>query len=440
MPTRVRWWFLLACLFVAAPSAAVGLYSVADLGSLGNPLGSGAAALNGAGDAVGYAFVADSPYLHAVLNHRGTLSDLGTLGGVQSVARDINVHGEIVGWSNLEGGTTQRATLWTHGVPVGLGTFGGDHSDARDINDNGIVVGSSFNAQGQERAFWWDGTLHDLGALGGDQARAYAINNWGDIVGMASPPINDRFHAFLGKAGSPLYDLGTLGGKTSHAYDVNEHGHVCGWSQVDWDPVESRGFFWADGVMKEIGTAGGEYSAGFALNDRDEVVGMTGRVDGQYVAFLWKNGVLTDLNTLLPPGTGWVLVRAWDIDEHGVIVGEGRLNGESRAFMLAPSELTSVPPTVLPGSVSFLGARPNPVETNARFEFDLPAVSRAHLEVFDLSGRRVRDVADGMFPAGRSGVSWDGFDAEGRRPATGVYWASLTVDGRRWTKSIAVAH
>src|SRR6187399_3054085 len=137
MPTRVRWWSLLACLFVAAPAATNGLYSVADLGSLGSPRGSGAVSLNGAGDAVGYAFVVDSPYVHAVINHRGTLSDLGTLGGPQSVARAINVRGEVVGWSNLQGGTTQRATLWSNGVAVGLGTFGGDHSDARDINDHG---------------------------------------------------------------------------------------------------------------------------------------------------------------------------------------------------------------------------------------------------------------------------------------------------------------
>ena len=71
MPTRVRWWSLLALLVLAAPVAGDQLYSVADLGTLGNPNGSGASALNGAGDAVGYAFVAGSTYLHAVVNHRG---------------------------------------------------------------------------------------------------------------------------------------------------------------------------------------------------------------------------------------------------------------------------------------------------------------------------------------------------------------------------------
>lgn len=439
MSTAVRWTSILGVLLASSPGLAAELYSVADLGTLGNPRGSGASSLNGAGDAVGYAFVAGTPYVHAVLNRAGTITDLGTLGGTQSLARAVNVRGEIVGWSHPAGATTQRAVLWTGGVPADLGTLGGPHSDARGINNLGLVVGSSFDAQGRERAFWWNGTLHDLGTLGGSQSRAYAINDWGDIVGMAAPPSNDRFHAFFGKPGSPLYDLGTLGGKTSHAYDVNQHGHVCGWSQVGWSPTASRGFFWADGVMKEIGSAGGEYSAGFAINDRDEVVGMTTRADGQYVAFLWRNGTLVDLNTLLPAGTGWTLVRAWDIDRHGVIVGEGLLNGEARAFILAPPGTASVPAAAAPGEVRLLGARPNPVVRGARFEFELPAFARARLEIFDLSGRRVREVEDAWFPAGRAAVAWDGLDATGKRPPGGVYWAALSVDGRRRTRAFVVA-
>lgn len=439
MPKCVRWSSILGALLVSTPLLAADLYSVTDLGGLGNPMGSGASARNGSGDAVGYAYVAGSSYVHAVLHHQGTVRDLGTLGGTQSLARAINAGGDIVGWAFPAGAATQRAVLWSGGVATDLGTFGGAVSDAHDINDLGVVVGSAFTSQNLERAFRWDGTLHDLGTLGGTQARAYAINNWGDIVGMAAPPSNDRFHAFFGKAGSPLYDLGTLGGKVSHAYDVNERGHACGWSQVSWSPIESRAFLWADGVMKEIGTAGGIYSAGFAINDNDEVVGMTSRPDGQYVAFLWKSGTLVDLNTLIPGGSGWLLTRAWDIDEQGVIVGEGVLNGEGRAFALLPSGTTSVPIATLPSAVSFLGARPNPVVSGTRFEFDLPSAASARVEIFDLSGRRLRDVSAGWFPAGRSSVAWDGLDSEGRRPPGGIYWASLTVDGRRWSKAIAIA-
>lgn len=377
--------------------------------------------------------------MHAVLNHKGSVVDLGTLGGTQSLARAVNVAGTVVGWSYPAGLTVQHATVWNGGVPVDLGTFGGATSDAHDVNESGVVVGSAFDAQGNERAFWWDGALHDLGTIGGRQARAYAINDWGDIVGMAAPATNDRFHAFFAKANSPLYDLGTLGGPTSHAYDVNALGHVCGWSQVGFSPTASRGFLWADGVMKPLGTAGGEYSSAFALNDHDEVVGMTSRADGQYVAFVWRNGTLTDLNSLLPGNSGWTLVRAWDIDEHGVIVGEGLFEGQARAFVLAPASATSVPPGQLPGEVRFAGARPNPVAGPARFDFELPATARARLELYDLNGRRVRQVADGTFPAGRTSLAWDGLDAEGRRPASGLYWAALTIDGRRYTRAVAVA-
>jgi uncharacterized membrane protein len=46
-----------------------------------------------------------------------------------------------------------------------------------------------------------------------------------------------------------------------------------------------------------------------------------------YHAFVWQNGVMTDLNALIPSGSGMVLYQAQGINRAGQIVGEGGLSG-----------------------------------------------------------------------------------------------------------------
>lgn len=424
----------LAALF-GTTTARAQLYQVTDLGSLGGVKGSGASALNANGVAVGYSFIPSGNFVHAMVSDRGTVSDIGTLGGTQSLARAANHSGVVVGWAYPFGVSVQRAFRWQNGVMTELGTFGGNVSDAQDVNDAGIIVGSAFTADPLERAFWWDGTLHDLGTLGGSQSRAYGINQWNDIVGWAMPVSDDRFHAFLGKPNSDLYDLGTLGGPTSHAYDVNNFTHLCGWSQINNTSPDSRGFFWANGVMKSVGTLGGIYSAAFALSDQDEVVGASTREDGVTAAFLWKNDHLFDLNLLIPGGTGWFLDRAWDIDESGSIVGEGHLNGLARAFLLTPTAAAGVENGARPDGVRFAGSSPNPAHGVARFGLTLPAAARARLMLFDVSGARMRELPWREAPAGESWIDWDGRDQAGQLPPAGLYFARLEVGGRAFSRS-----
>jgi probable HAF family extracellular repeat protein len=421
---------------LAAPARAT-MYDVVDLGSLGGARGSGAYDLSGHGVAVGYSFVAGTDLVHAMVNDHGTVLDLGTLGGTQSLARAVNAAGTVVGWAYPVGLSWQRAFVWQGGTMTPLGTFGGVASDAFDLNDDGMVVGSAFNGLGQERGFWWkDGVLHDVGTVGGGQSRVIAVNESGDYVGMSSTEGEDEFHAFLGKPGSPLYDLGTLGGPASHANDVNQLVHVCGWSMIQSNNPASRGFLWSDGVMKSLGTLGGIYSAAYGLNDLDQVVGASTRADEVQVAFLWANDQMVDLNTLLSPGapggagSGWLLTGAYGIDVHGTIVGEGvRPDGAARAFLLVPVGTTDAPPPGAPGAVTrFAGAMPNPVRDGARFDFSLARPGRASLELLDLSGRRVRSVSRGTFDAGPGSVSWDGRGDDGARLAPGIYHAVFTSE------------
>lgn len=75
---------------------------------------------------------------------------------------------------------------------------------------------------------------------------------------------------------------------------------------------------------------------------------------------------------------------------------------------------------------------PNPARDGGTMRFRLGAPGRATLEVFDLAGRRVARLADGVLPAGEHAVAWTRHDDAGRRVGAGVYLARLrTAQGTR---------
>ena len=428
---------VLAELALAPARARAQTYQLTDLGSLGGVKGSGAYALDG-GLVVGYSFVDSN--CHAMINDRGQVEDLGTLGGTQSLAAAVNGLGWVVGWAYPQGVRWQRAFVWRNGAMTDLGTLGGEMSDAFDINDAGLVVGWADDANGVQKAFWWrDGVMHDMGALGGTAGQALAVNESGDITGMAGIANNEQYHAFLGKPGGLLYDLGTLGGPDSHGLDINDLVHVCGWSMIAESNTASRGFLWADGVMKSLGTLGGIYSAAFALNNYDQVVGESTRSNEVQVAFLWSQDRMVDLNALIPPGSGLLLIQAYDIDDQGRIAGVGqRANGETRAVLLTPTSTAGVSGGPTPAVTSFAGAKPNPAHGASRFDFTLARAGRASLELLDVTGRRVRTLADGEYGAGPQAIAWDGRDQVGARVAPGIYHARLVTEQGTFTRRFAV--
>ncbi len=68
---------------------------------------------------------------------------------------------------------------------------------------------------------------------------------------------------------------------------------------------------------------------------------------------------------------------------------------------------------------------PNPFRSETALEFALPTPGPASLRIYDASGRLVRTIMDGVFPAGAQRARWDGLDDGGRRVAGGVYFARL---------------
>jgi probable HAF family extracellular repeat protein len=195
-----------------------------------------------------------------------------------------------------------------------------------------------------------DGLMRDLGCLSdpsqGSESHAFAINNSGQIVGLTQVAAG-TYHAFLWDNGV-MRDLGTLGGQHSWAQGINDAGQIVGYSLMVPGSYTQHAFLWEDGMMHDLGTLGGDSSSANGINAAGQIVGNAATaLDGGH-AFLYSGGTMVDLNSLLPPGTGWVLQDARAINDRGQIAGVGSVNGTTRAFVMSPPGLLPLTPPPAP--------------------------------------------------------------------------------------------
>lgn len=303
---------------------------IKDLGTLGGS-SSQEFGLNNSGHVVGESSLVDDVANNAFLHNGTTIMNLGTLGGSYSTAVAINDAGQIVGHSELLDNPTLEAFIYQNGTMTSLGHLGGGYSTAMAVNQSGDVTGTSSTAGGQLHGFLFrGGAMIDLTSLGGGFSVAYALNDSGTVVGDSATVSGDT-HGFVYSAGV-MKDIGTLGGTTSSAYGINNAGQVIGTSTTLGE-AEVNGFIYSGGAITNLGTLGGTYSGPRDINDAGQVVGDAETADFTMHAFLWQNGSMVDLNTLLPSGSGWELSGAHLINNAGRIVGQGTLNGVSQWFI-----------------------------------------------------------------------------------------------------------
>jgi probable HAF family extracellular repeat protein len=90
--------------------------------------------------------------------------------------------------------------------------------------------------------------------------------------------------------------------------------------------------------MKDLGTFGGSSSYGRDINNLGQVVGQSDMPDGIRHAFLYTDGRMLDLNSLISPVDGWTLGYACGISDNGYITGYGTIGSGStmHAFLLTP--------------------------------------------------------------------------------------------------------
>ena len=64
------------------------------------------------------------------------------------------------------------------------------------------------------------------------------------------------------------------------------------------------------------------------------------------------------------------------------------------------------------------------------FSFSLEALSRTSLAIYDVTGRRIRNLLESDLGPGRYDVSWNGSSDDGRIVSAGVYFYRLETEGK----------
>ena len=348
-------------------------YTVTDLGVLGSGNNSSGFDMNNLGWVGGSSNLTPGGPQHAFLWYGGgPLKDLGTLGG--TACPNCNSEADGPNWSGdapVISETSQkdpngedfcgfgshlqcRGAIWRFGKLTALRNLsGGNNAVSFGINNPGQVVGWAENGVPDPtcstgfqvfrfQAVKWEpnGEIRELSPLkskGDTVAFAWGINDRGQAVGTSGtcstvglPPnsLNGEHAVMWEKDGTPRY-LGTLG-DANHttgniANSINELGEVDGTSQVPDGTVHA--FLWTTQTgMQDIGTLPGAFATIApccnSLNNRSEVVGFS--IDGNGpTAFLWKDKVIRDLNTLVPADSPLHLLFAESINDAGDITGQG---------------------------------------------------------------------------------------------------------------------
>jgi probable HAF family extracellular repeat protein len=179
-------------------------------------------------------------------------------------------------------------------------------------------------------AFIWDKShgMVDLGGFGGTCTMAAAINQAGQVVGLSSIAGDGYAHAFRWENGS-LRDLGgSLGGNNTGATAISESGEAVGSANLPGETMEHATLWKRVGQMTDLGTVGTDpCSIAFGVNNKGQVVGDSSPSDcvsfNTSRAFLWENGSIADLNSLIPPNSPLHLQWAYSINERGEIAVNG---------------------------------------------------------------------------------------------------------------------
>lgn len=369
----VRRLFLCYLILTAAAFAQAPQFTIQDLGALPNLQACTATGLSQSGNVVGYCqgnigpSILQNPATHGFLYSKSTLTDLNLTSQKTVLPMAVNDSGVVTGaYTNVSliGATASVTPFVQQNGSVTLPQGRMQNVLPFALNNAGQLVGSlvqlsaaSLNVFFNSGAIVYTvdgGATTVLPAPPSSGAAAFGINSSTTVAGSTVSENGTTVSPLLWQNGT-LQTLPILMGyQQSAAIAVNDSGAAAGAAfDVNFhelaDPLNQGHavLFNTDGTVSDLGVLSGDHSSfSTGINNSGWVVGFSSSKSPDISlhlaaifespsssdrAFLYANGKMYDLNTLVTNGTGWSLGYATAINNNGQIIGTGIVQGTSGA-------------------------------------------------------------------------------------------------------------
>jgi len=141
----------------------------------------------------------------------------------------------------------------------------------------------------------------------------------------------------------------------------------------------------------------------------------------------------------LPPAR-FMAAAAYDVMRNRMLIFGGR-NGilatdYNDLQSLQWEGALGVDPTPAPSPLALAPPWPNPSSGGVAIPFAMPSAGHARVRLYDVHGRFVRELLNGVVPAGPRELRWDRRTSAGDLSRAGVYFVELQAAGERRTQRI----
>lgn len=263
---------------------------------------------------------------------------------------------------------------------------------------NEIGFENSIEFIGDETTYDYGRFLSDLGDINGDEFRDWGIAS-GKYIDVYSGQLQNKLFTIISEENywypwniSNGYDLNDDGYSDfiiSFAHQENQYaGGIA--IYLGGDEVDTTASFILDGTTKNS-YFGKWLSIGGDINDDD-----TPEV------FIGEEGELTQSGTL---GPGCVYIYSYK-----------KLSGVENRYE-----------TKLPTDYDIKQNYPNPFNSQTRISYIITEGSNVELTIYDITGKRIKNLFTGYQPPGSYEINWDGLDEDNSIVSSGVYFLKLSA-------------